>query len=233
MLAVVPASSVLLTLYDRDIEKLYDVFAVDHGKRIEGLAEQPVIVNPAERKLWWQVAQEEQRTLVLSSSDADADIFERYNELLHGTWGDQSGSASFVLLPMKMFTRVIGSLSISSKLPGAFTPEKILVLETMVQYITVSIENTRLYDRNRRSLQKARQREESLAAMNSALLTISTVLNLDELLQRFVETTARLVQAELCTFFQLSPDKEELVAQAVYDRTGKRRRSKENGGTGE
>ena len=231
VLALVPASSVLLTLYDRDKEKLYDVFAVDHGKRIEGLAEQPVIVNPAERKLWRQVAQEEQRTLVLSTSDADADTFERYNELLHGTWGDQSGSASFVLLPMKMFTRVIGSLSISSKQPGAFTPEKILMLETMVQYITVSIENTRLYDRNRRSLQKARQREESLAAMNSALLTISTVLNLDELLQRFVETTARLVHAELCTFFQLSPDKEELVAQAVYDRTGKRRKSKENGGS--
>jgi signal transduction histidine kinase len=228
VLGVVPASSVLITLYDRDTRKMYDVFAVDHGQRIEALADHPVVSNSVERRLWWKIAQEQQRTLLLSTSDTDPDTFEHYHELLRGTWGDQTNSASFLLIPMKMFTRVIGSLSISSKLPGAFTPEKITVLETMVQLITVSIENTRLYDRSRRLLQKAQQHEESLAAMNSALLTISTVLNLGELLQQFVEMAARLVQSELSTFFRLSPDGEELVAQTVHDRTGKWRKTVEN-----
>src|SRR5258708_34894785 len=91
----------------------------------------------------------------------------------------------------------------------------------MVQIITVSIEKAKLYDRSRQALIKAKQREESLAAMYSALQAISTVLNVAELLHKFVETVANLVQAEMCTFFQLSAGEQELVAQAIYDMTGK------------
>ncbi len=221
VIAVVPATSILLTLYDRDTKKMYDVFAIDHGRRIDGLDGHPVIFDPGDRKQWWNIAQEEQRPLLLSTSRMEVGLFEKHDELLHGTWGDQASAQSFLLLPMKMFTRVIGTLCMTSELPDAFTPEKVLVLETMVQLITVSIENSNLYDRSQRSVLKARQREEMLAALNSALLTISTVLNLKELLHKLVEMAANLVGAELCTFFQLTSDEEELVAQAVFDSTGK------------
>ncbi|HEX6480517.1 MAG TPA: ATP-binding protein, partial [Ktedonobacteraceae bacterium] len=107
--------------------------------------------------------------------------------------------------------------------------EEVLLLETMVQIVTVSIENVRLYEKSRQSLRKAKQREESLAAMNSALLAISTVLNLAELLRKFVETVATLVQAEMCTFFQLSDDGSELVAQAIFDTTGQWNRAGRGG----
>ena len=119
-----------------------------------------------------------------------------------------------------MFTRVVGSLCLTSSRSHAYSREEILILETMVQIITVSIENAKLYDRSRQSLLKAKQREESLATMNSALQVISTVLHVSELLQKFVENVANLVQAEMCTFFQLSTDEQELVAQAIYDTTG-------------
>ena len=218
--AVVPATSMLLTFYDRDTTKIYDVFALDHGTRIEGLHEHPIIALPKERPLWWRVTQELQKSVLLAPAQEPKHVRE-YEELLKGVWGDQTGEESFLLLPMKMFNRVIGSLSLTSTRPEAFNPEDVLVLETMVQLITVSIENAKLYDRSRRSVKKARQREESLAAMNSALQTISSVLNMGELLHNFVETTAKLVQAGLCTFFQLTNDGEELIAQAIYDSTGK------------
>ncbi|HEY6539574.1 MAG TPA: ATP-binding protein [Ktedonobacteraceae bacterium] len=218
--AVVPVTSMLLTFYDRDTTKIYDVFAIDHGTRIEGLHEHPVIALPRERPLWWTITQELQRAVLLAPVQEPKHVRE-YEELLKGVWGDQTGEESFLLLPMKMFNRVIGSLSLTCARPEAFNPEDILVLETMVQLITVSIENAKLYDRSRRSVKKARQREESLAAMNSALQTISSVLNLVELLHNFVEITAKLVQAGLCTFFQLTNDGEELIAQAIFDSTGK------------
>ncbi|HVB74690.1 MAG TPA: ATP-binding protein [Ktedonobacteraceae bacterium] len=221
VMLVVPVSSMLLTLYDRDTKKIYDVFAIDHGTRIEGLYERPVIARPEERPLWWKVTQEQQRTVLLSPAQDEPELIRQYGELLKGSWRDQSGEERFLLLPMKMFTRVVGSLSLASPRPDAFSPENILVLETMVQLITVSIENAKLYDRSRRSVAKARQREESLAAMNSALQAISSVLNLGELLHKFVETAAKLVQAGLCTFFQLTGDGEELIAQAIFDSTGK------------
>ena len=65
-----------------------------------------------------------------------------------------------MLLPMKIFNRVIGSLCITSLKPDAYQSEEIQILETMVQIITVGIENVRLYERARISLQEAKQREE-------------------------------------------------------------------------
>ena len=230
---VVDVSSMLLTFYDRDTDKIYDVFAIHNGQRVEGLPIQPVIVAPETRPVWWRVTQQEKRILLLAPASfettageaarmgGDVEAAADYDELLQGTWGDQRKVESFLLLPMKMFTRVIGSLMLTSMRPNAFQAEEIAVLETMVQIITVSIENAKLYDRARRSLSEAKFREESLAAMYSALQAISSVLNVNELLRKFVETVANLVQAEMCTFFQLSPNREELIAQAIYDTTGK------------
>jgi len=209
---MVDVSSMLLTLYDRDTERIYDVFAISDGKRVEGLPAQSV--TKEDRPQWWQIAQVEKRRVPLDLGDQEPD---QYQELLTGVWGDQRKAKSFLFLPMKMFTRVIGSLSLTSNHSGAYRhEEEILVLETMVQIITVSIENAKLYDKARLSLQEARQREASLAAMNSALQAVSSDLNVGELLHNLVEFAAKLVQAELSTFFQLSPDGRELIAEAIY-----------------
>jgi signal transduction histidine kinase len=217
---VVDVSSMLLTLYDRDTRGIYDILAVDNGTRIENMLHQPTVAYAADRPVWWRITQQEKKTLQQSLIDREQGNYGEYEELLKGAWGDQSKAETFLLLPMKMFTRVIGSLCITSTRSHAYSREEVLVLETMVQIVTVSIENVRLYEKSRQSLRKAKQREESLAAMNSALLAISTVLNLAELLRKFVETVATLVQAEMCTFFQLSDDGSELVAQAIFDTTG-------------
>ncbi|MFL5626333.1 MAG: ATP-binding protein [Ktedonobacteraceae bacterium] len=211
---VVDVSSMLITLYDRDTRLIYDVFAVRNGKRVEDLAERPLIIQPADRPTWWRITQEEKRRLLLEDAQLEqAD----YNELLTGTWGDQHKAGSFLLLPMKMFNRVIGSLCLTSQYAHAYQAEEIQVLETMVQIITVSIENAKLYDRSRQSLREARQREEALAGLNSALQSISTVLNTAELVQTFVESASRLVEAEMSIFFQLSADQQYIIAQAAYE----------------
>ncbi|HLH63812.1 MAG TPA: ATP-binding protein [Ktedonobacteraceae bacterium] len=217
---VVDVSSMLLTLYDRDTRGIYDILAVDKGKRIAGILDNPQVAHAEDRPVWWRVTQVEKKNLQMALGETEHSSYGEYEELLKGAWGDQTKAESFLLLPMKMFTRVVGSLCITSDRPRGYGPEEVLVLETMLQIATVSIENARLYEKSRQSLRKAKQREESLAAMNSALLAISTVLNLTELLHKFVETVATLVQAEMCTFFQLSDDQGELIAQAIYDATG-------------
>src|SRR5205823_8811232 len=63
---VVHVSSMLLTLYDRDTKKIYDVFAIDDGKRNDLLLEQPVVDLPESRPVWWQVTHQEKRTLLLA-----------------------------------------------------------------------------------------------------------------------------------------------------------------------
>jgi len=215
---VVDVSSMLITLYDRDMERIYDIFAMCNGIRVEGIAERPIVSLQEQRPLWWRVTQNEKRSLQFSPANDEQAVAD-YDELLDGTWGDQRQASSFLLLPMKMFNRVIGSLCLSSIYANAYRPEEIQVLETMLQIVTVSIENAKLYERDRHLLNEARQREGQLAAINSTLQSINSVLNVSELLANFVESVATLVNVDISVFFQLSPDKEELVAQAMYGRS--------------
>ncbi|MBO0795075.1 MAG: GAF domain-containing protein, partial [Ktedonobacteraceae bacterium] len=158
---VVSFSSLLLTLYDRDTDRIYDVLAVSHGKRVTEVGEQPTVATAKERPVWWQVTQKERRTLHFSPSQ-DVQEAEQYRELLQGAWGDQEQADVFLLLPMKMFKRVTGSLCLTCAKTREYLPEEILVLETMVQIVTVGIENVKLYERDRQLIHEAQQREAQL-----------------------------------------------------------------------
>jgi len=221
---IVDVSSMLITIFDRDTKKIYDVFAIENGKRVEGLAESPAISEPWDRQAWWRYTQVEQNTLLLEPTILQTN---EYDELLAGAWGNQRGAGTFLLLPMKMFHRVIGSICLTSQRSNAYHAEEVQVLETMTQIVTVSIENAKLYNRDSQSIREikrkekeARQQAEQLAAMNSALQSINSVLDLKELLSKLVESVAKLVGANMSVFFLLSPDKERLITQSIYDLTG-------------
>ena len=212
---VVHVSSILITFYDRDTDKIYDVYAHRYDDSRENMIEQPMIATRHQRPIWWQVAQKEKRRLVFSP-EMESDNAEIYAELLQGSWGNQRDAQWFLLLPMKMFNRVVGSLCITSNRPNAFHEDEIQVLETMVQIVTVNLENVKLYERHKTLLNEGKQRESHLAALNSAFQSISAGLNVDQLLNSLVDSAAQLMNVELSVFFQFTPDEMSLVAQAMY-----------------
>ena len=212
---IVNISSFLFTLYDRDTDKIYEVMAIKNGEQIDGLADGSSIFQPAERPVWWEVAFKQSRTLNFSPAH-DTEQAEMYDELLTGLWDDQHNAKSFILLPMKMSNRGVGSLCLTSTRPSAYQPEEVQVLETMVQIITVGIENTKLYERDRALLQEAKQREVQLAGLNSALQSISSGLNLLEVLNKLVQAVAGILSVDICVFFQPTQDKTGLVAKAAF-----------------
>lgn len=213
---VVDVNSMLITLYDRDTLKMYEVFAVNNRQPVPGLPENPTIIAPESRPVWSRLALEEQTQILLEPTNPEYNGYGRYDELLTGIWGDQRRAESFLFLPMKMFTRVIGSISIASMQKHAYQPEEIQVLETMAQIVTVSIENAKLYERSHVALRAAWERTELLAALNSALQSIGSVLNVRELLEKIVKAVTTLFEEEMCVFFQLSADKKELAARTAY-----------------
>ncbi len=80
---VVDVSSMLITLYDRDTRKIYDIFAIENGNRVEGLTEQPLVIDPEERPAWWKVAHDEKEMLSLDLTHYEAQsrfIFALANE---------------------------------------------------------------------------------------------------------------------------------------------------------
>src|SRR5947209_17673027 len=66
--------------------------------------------------------------------------------------------------------------------------------------------------------------------MNSALQSISSILDVKELLNNLVTAVAMLVNAEVCAFFELAPEKDELIAQAVYGTPSKNTYAFHDGG---
>src|SRR5207247_3112529 len=56
---VVDVSSMLITLYERDTRKIYDIFVIENGNRVDGLTEQPLVIDPEERLPLWKAAQHE------------------------------------------------------------------------------------------------------------------------------------------------------------------------------
>jgi signal transduction histidine kinase len=220
---VVDSSSMLFTIYDRDKKMIYDVFAVNNGKEIVGLMEKPRAASKEERPVWWNITQQMaagKLQMLLFSPKEDVQQSNACQELLSGSWGDQSQAGTFLFLPLRMFNRVIGSLSITSMKRDAYHEQEIQVLETMVQIVTVSIENANLYQRDREVLQKTKVREEQLAALNNLWQIASSTLDLKELLTSLVKWVALIGNADLCVFFQLAPSGDELVAKAMYMRGG-------------
>lgn len=232
--SVVNVSAMLLTLYDRDTERIYDICAVNNGVQVQDLIEHPRTMRKEERPMWWkvtqQMSQKELRNLQFSPTQ-DVQHSNTFQELLSGVWGDQRQAESFLFLPMKMFNRVTGSLSITSTRRNAYQQEEIQVLETMMQIVTVSLENAKLYERDRQLLRSAQYREEQLAALNSSLQSISSTLHMKELLTNLVKSVAFIVKAEMCLFFEISPDGDELQAKAYYATPSKNSTINDGSGT--
>lgn len=115
----------------------------------------------------------------------------RYVEAVPGTRAE-------LVVPLRRKGRIIGALNVLSDTPGQFTESDVAVLRQFGTYISVAIENARLFER---------QREH--AAMLETLAEIghefSSILELDELLTRIAQLTKRIVDYRTFGIFLLDP----------------------------
>jgi GAF domain-containing protein/HAMP domain-containing protein len=68
---------------------------------------------------------------------------------------DLPDTRSEMALPLKAGRRIIGALDVQSNESGAFTDEDVKVLTTLADLVSIAIENARLFDETRRSLNEA------------------------------------------------------------------------------
>lgn len=88
---------------------------------------------------------------------------------------------SEMALPLVSRGRVIGAMTIQSAEPAAFSQEDVTVLQTMADQLANAIENARLYAETQR-----RMRE--MEAINEIGQLVASVLDLDAVLRRVVDT---------------------------------------------
>ena len=91
-----------------------------------------------------------------------------------------------VAIPLKIGDRILGVLDVQSDQLNAFDATDLLVLRTLADNIAIAIEDARLYS-------DLRRRADQLASVAEVSNDITSILNLDNLLEEFV----RLIQKRL------------------------------------
>ena len=95
---------------------------------------------------------------------------------------------SEMALPLIAGDEVIGALTVQSEVEAAFNPEDVAALQTMADQLAVAIQNANLHQKNHQLLRQAERRARLLRAANLVGKEVTSILGLEELLPRMVNT---------------------------------------------
>lgn len=130
-----------------------------------------------------------------------ANVREDPRYLPHGT---ANTHLSLMVAPMQSGKRQLGTISVHSLTPGAFSLDNERVLMRLADSAAVAIETSRLYEYERSQRQLAE-------ALVQAAAAFSTSLQLDEVLQVILEQSLQVVGCQGAAIFLLSEDDTYLV----------------------
>lgn len=121
-------------------------------------------------------------TLLLNKIDEQ--ILEQYNSrILAGGW-----SASFIGIPLKVANEIIGVLTVDNgEDSNAFTDTDLQFLTTIASSLAIALQNQHLLEQMQDALVAQSEQSLRLRAVADISAAVSTILNLEELLQTAVE----------------------------------------------
>jgi phosphoserine phosphatase RsbU/P len=121
---------------------------------------------------------------------------------------------SELAVPLIVKNRLIGVIDIQSEQPGYFKPEHLQLLTLTASRIAQSIENARLYTRVARQAQ-------TLSVMNEISRELTSILDLEPLLERIGELVRRLIDYHMFTIWLVN-EKDQVLESQYGVRFGER-----------
>lgn len=110
---------------------------------------------------------------------------EEVMEAYPGTVGSSRISATLIFVPMKIGDRVLGAMSVQSYEFNAYTPDDVNLLTSIANQVAVALENARLFEQTKQQIQ-------DLETVNRVARTITSAMNLDQLLDSLYEQVCQI-----------------------------------------
>lgn len=128
---------------------------------------------------------------------------------------------SEMALPLIAGDEVIGALTVQSELEAAFSDDDIAALQTMADQLAVAIANAKLMRQNQDLLRQAERRTRLLQAANKVGKEVTSVLDLDTLLPKMVDTIVEAYGFYYAGIFLLDESGQWAHLRAGYGEAGK------------
>lgn len=190
---VLETTGFYISLYDEERDVATVVFYADRGE-----IERPGITYRGSQSR----AIREARPVLESLDAPDRAI------MLLGSESDEEITRSVMAAPLLREGRVLGVISAQSYRPGAYTPDDLELLLAIGDLAAVAVHNARTVQ----ELEQQRRESERLEAVGRAL---ASSLDLTHVLERIVDATLDLVEADGAGVWLLRPDMKAEVAMTA------------------
>ena len=135
----------------------------------------------------------------------------------NGPLGESVPLQSVAYVPLVADERVVGVLVLGTTSERrAFTTSELALLETLAQEAAPGIELARATSKLSAALERERRRLVAHGALLQAAQSLTSVLQLDAVLQRLVQQVAELLEADAADCFLLDADRNVLRCEAVH-----------------
>jgi signal transduction histidine kinase len=145
---------------------------------------------------WWKVVSSG-RTLCISAPE-DRALYADYCVL---GWGSAQPAQSLVAAPLIAGSVLLGALVAASPRPDVYAPEHTRLFTSFARSAAILIQNTRLASESSQYRAKTHEKEQQLARLNNAILTLNASLDLDKTLAALVQHAKDLTEASVCAVF--------------------------------
>lgn len=204
----ISAPSFALLLYQERTDELLFGLAERDGE----LLTPPPVAGPAMPR-WWSLVRGGREVRISAPEDRAL-----HPELCVLGWGPDEPVQSLLAAPLAIGKSLLGAIVAGSPTPDAYDPEHTRLFGSVARASAIVIENARLADERRRSLDATREKAAQLSVLNNAVLTLNASLDLDTTLKALVRQAKGLTTAQVCAVFLMDDEQRALVGRTSNTR---------------